>query len=112
MIRAEGRVFFLNVGRITERIGAIVREARPRVVVLDCSAIFDLEYTALKAMIEDEERLRREGIALALAALNPQARAMVERSPLGATLGRERMFFNLEQAVEKYATLRPPAEKD
>jgi hypothetical protein len=28
--------------------------------------------------------------------------AMVQRSPLGETLGRERMFFNLEQAVAKY----------
>ena len=111
MVRTEGRVFFLNVGRITERLGAIVREARPRVVVLDGSAIFDLEYTALKALMEDEERLRREGVVLALAALNPEARAMVERSPLGATLGRSRMFFNLEQAVGKYTTLLPPAEK-
>ena len=27
---------------------------------------------------------------------------MVQHSPLGQTLGRERMFFNLEQAVAKY----------
>ena len=27
---------------------------------------------------------------------------MVQRSPLGETLGRERMFFNLEQAVARY----------
>jgi SulP family sulfate permease len=27
---------------------------------------------------------------------------MVQRSPLGAALGRDRMFFNLEQAVAKH----------
>ena len=27
---------------------------------------------------------------------------MVQRSPLGETLGRERMHFNLEMAVAKY----------
>ena len=27
---------------------------------------------------------------------------MVQRSPLGETLGRERMFFSLEVAVERY----------
>jgi hypothetical protein len=27
---------------------------------------------------------------------------MVQRSPLGRTLGRERMHFNLEIALEKY----------
>ena len=30
---------------------------------------------------------------------------MVQRSPLGQTLGRERMLFNLEQAVAKYQAL-------
>jgi hypothetical protein len=34
--------------------------------------------------------------------LNPGVLDMVRRSPLGETLGRERMFFNLEQAVAKY----------
>jgi len=28
--------------------------------------------------------------------------AMVQRSPLGATLGRERLLFNMETAVERY----------
>jgi hypothetical protein len=27
---------------------------------------------------------------------------MIQRSALGVTLGRERMFFNLEQAVARY----------
>jgi hypothetical protein len=27
---------------------------------------------------------------------------MVQRSPLGARLGRERMFFNVNRAVETY----------
>jgi hypothetical protein len=51
---------------------------------------------------EAEERLRHEGVALWLAALNPAVLAMVQRSSLGATLGRERMFFNLETAIYKY----------
>jgi sulfate permease, SulP family len=35
-------------------------------------------------------------------ALNPEVLRVVQHSPLWAQLGRERMFFNLEQAVEKY----------
>ena len=42
------------------------------------------------------------GITLWLAALNPAPLHTVERSPLGTTLGHERMYFNLEQAVEAY----------
>jgi len=40
--------------------------------------------------------------------LNPDVLAMVQRSPLGAVLGREAMHFNLEVAVAKYLAL--PAE--
>lgn len=53
-------------------------------------------------LITFEEKLREEGISLWLAALNPKALAIVERSPLFAVIGAERMFFNVEQAVEFY----------
>jgi hypothetical protein len=50
-------------------------------------------------LIQAEQRLRQAGVSLWLVGLNPGVLAMVQRSPLGETLGRERMFFNLEQAV-------------
>jgi hypothetical protein len=53
-------------------------------------------------LTEAEQRHRERGISLWLVGLNPGVLAMVQRSPLGETLGRERMFFNLEQAVSKY----------
>ena len=70
--------------------------------MLDCSAIFDIEYTALKILAEAEERLRREGIMLWLAALNPDVLTVINRSKIGETLGRERMFFNRQTAVEHF----------
>ena len=42
------------------------------------------------------------GGMLWLAALNPEVLAVVQRSPLGTRLGRERMFITLDQAVAKY----------
>jgi hypothetical protein len=33
---------------------------------------------------------------------------MVQNSPLGETLGRERMFFDLEHAVARYQALPAP----
>ncbi len=42
------------------------------------------------------------GISLWLVALNPEPLKIVQYSSLGKKLGRERMFFNLEQAVESY----------
>jgi high affinity sulfate transporter 1 len=100
LARVEGRVFFLNAQRIGDKLVALLVKHSPTVLVIDCSAIIDLEYTALKALTEAEERLRAEGTLVCLAALNPEARRVVERSPLGKILGRERMFFNLEHAAE------------
>jgi SulP family sulfate permease len=42
-----------------------------------------------------------------LAALSPEALALVQGSPLGARLGRERMFFTVAQAVEHYKNHAP-----
>ena len=102
ILRTEGRVFFANAPGMGEKMWSLIEEAKPTVVLIDCSAVFDLEYTALKMLTEAEERLRREGMALWLAALNPEVLAMVKRSNLGETLGRERMFFSVQMAVDRY----------
>ena len=102
ILRIEGRAFFLNAQRIGDSIWTIIHAARPAVVVLDGSALIDIEYTALHMLVEAEETLRRQGIVLWLASLNPEVLKVVQQSPLGDTLGRERMFFNLQSAVERY----------
>jgi MFS superfamily sulfate permease-like transporter len=76
------------------------------------SGVFDIEYTALKTFADAEQRLRYRGIALWLAAMNPNVLELVQRSPLGAALGRERMFHNLEQAVAHYRGSVPEGGAD
>jgi len=102
LVRLEGRVFFANAGSIREKMRPLVAEAKPRVVALDLSGVPDLEYTALKMLIEAEKRQREYGILLWLVGLNPEVLRVVQNSELGETLGRERMFFNLERAVESF----------
>lgn len=106
ILRAEGRIFFANAQSIGDRIWALVGEAKPSVVILDGSAIFDIEYTALKMLEEGEEKLRRDGVEFWIAALNPTVLAAIRRSELGRRLGRERMFFTLQLAVERYQETR------
>jgi SulP family sulfate permease len=105
LLRLEGRVFFANAERIAEKMGALIKEANPKIVALDLGGVFDLEYTALKMVAEGEKRQRARGVSLWLVGLNPDVLAMVQRSPLGEVLGRERMHFNLEVAVAKYLAL-------
>jgi hypothetical protein len=42
------------------------------------------------------------GISLCLAALNPDPLRLIQKSALGETLGRERIYFNLERAVSSF----------
>ncbi len=102
MLRTEGRLTFANAANAGEKMKALVAESNPRVIVLECSAIPDIEYTALVMLAEAEQNLRARGITLWLAALNPNLLKVVDRSPLGVALGHERMFFNLSKAMEAY----------
>ena len=104
IIKTEGRMTFASAPQVRERVAALIDEAHPQVVILDCSAIPDFEYTALRTLIRAEERMREGGISLWLSALNPQALEVVRRSPLGQALGPQRMFLNLADAVKAYET--------
>jgi sulfate permease, SulP family len=102
IVRPEGRIYFGNAALVGAKITQLARENSHRVIVMDCSAIPGLEYTSLKMLIEGEERLRKQGIQLWLASLNPEMLELVRRTPLAERLGRERMFFTVEQAVAAF----------
>jgi high affinity sulfate transporter 1 len=100
--RPEGRLFFANAANVGDKLRALAGETSPRVVLLDLSAVPGMEYTALKMLVEGEERLRAEGTEMWLAALNPEVWDLIQRTPLAERLGRERMFFTVERAVEAF----------
>jgi sulfate permease, SulP family len=100
--RPEGRLYFGNAANVAAKLRALAKEASPRVLLLDLSAVPGLEYTALKMLVEADGKLREEGIELWLAALNPEALELVRATPLAERLGHERMFFTVEDAVNAY----------
>ncbi|HEY7352754.1 MAG TPA: sulfate permease [Terriglobales bacterium] len=102
LLRMEGRIFFANAERVAEKIRALIRRTSPRIVAIDLSAVPDLEYTALRMLIEGERRQRVLGISTWLVGLNPEVLDVVQRAGLDKVVGREGMHFNLEQVVAKY----------
>ena len=66
------------------------------------SAVPDMEYTALMMLTEVEEAARAAGTVISLVAMNPLVLEVIKRSPLWDRLGNERMFFTLDQAVERF----------
>lgn len=111
MARTEGRLFFANAASVIDELWTLVHAGSPQVVILDCDAIPDIEYTALKSLTEFEEQLAGAGAELWLAALNPTALRIVEQTPLGTKLGQERIYLNLEEALDAYQTISMASPK-
>jgi SulP family sulfate permease len=102
LLRPEGPIFFANAAQIAHRIEPLVREAQPKIVAVDASGVLDMEYTAVKMFAQLAKRQSQYGVELWLIGMTPRVLAIVQRSPLGQLLGRERMHFNLEIAVARY----------
>ena len=106
MFRDAARCHCSNAERVAEVIRALMQEHHPRALLLDLSAVFDFEYTALKMLVEAERRMREQGKVLLIAAPNDAVLNVLERSPLGQQIGRKNMFYNVETAVAHHET--PP----
>jgi anti-anti-sigma factor len=102
LVRVEGRIFFANAEHIQHKLKLLVDENRPKIVALHLRGVPDLEFTALKMLVEAEKRNRERGIRLWLVGANPQVLDVIRRSPLAEALGPDAMHFNLEIAVDNY----------
>jgi MFS superfamily sulfate permease-like transporter len=109
IVRTEDRMTFASAPRAGERLAAVVDDANPEVVILECSAIPDFEYTALQTLTEAEEKLRQRGFALWLTALNPQAFKMVERSSLPDAVAA---FVSSKRSHFTFCPAGAPQERD
>ncbi|QSA97832.1 SulP family inorganic anion transporter [Methylococcus sp. EFPC2] len=102
ILKTENRIYFGNAQNVGDRMWPLVKEARPQVLLLDCSGIPGIEFTAFKMLCDAEAKLREEGTELWLAALSPESWQLIQGSPLHEVLGNERLFFTVPQAVEHY----------
>jgi high affinity sulfate transporter 1 len=107
--RTEGRMTFASAPRAGERLWELLLAERPRVLLLDCSAVPDFEYSALRMLEKLEGALSRSGVTLWIAALNPEPLRVIGRTAFGRTLGENRLFVTVEQAVSAWTAARQPA---
>ena len=106
IVRPEGRLYFANAQSAAQQINALVTQYQPRVLALDMSRVPDIEYSALQALIESDQRATERGAVVWLVGLNPGVLEVVRRAGLYERLGRERMLFNARAAIERYQALR------
>jgi MFS superfamily sulfate permease-like transporter len=102
IIRSEGMLTFASIPRAADKFNALIAGREAKVLLLDLSAVPDIEYTALMQLEETERKLTESGTSLWFAALNRRALESIRRSPLGERLKDGRMFYTIEEAVQKY----------
>ena len=102
LLRIEGRLFFANAQRVADLIWSRQQSTRAQVLVIDCRAVTDVEYTAIKVLEQLDDKLRSNGCCLWFAGMTQGVFEVIERSGIGAKIGHERMFLNLQAAVEAY----------
>ncbi len=102
IVRPEGRLYFVNAQNVVQQIDALVTRYEPRVVALDMSRVPDIEYSALQALMEGEERATSRGVVVWLVGLNPGALEVVRKCGLAERLGPERLLYSARAAIERY----------
>ena len=103
-------IYFAFVSGLTIGYGDLVPKAPPaRVLALDMSRVPDVEYSALQALLEGEQRVTASGVVVWLVGLNPGVLEMVRHAGLADRLGRERMLFNARAAIERYQEMQATA---
>ena len=108
IVRPEGRLFFANAQQVATRVGELLAAHKPRVLVLDLSRVFDIEYSALQMMMEGERRSTAAGAMVWVAGLNPDVLAYVRSSGFADRLGPTRMFANARAAIRRYQEMTFP----
>jgi high affinity sulfate transporter 1 len=105
--RWEAPLFFANASTFERNIRELVRDRRPRWIVLDCAAVTDLDVTAagmLKALDDD---LNERGIHLAFVELRGHLQDLVEKYGLDESLDRDHFYTSIDQALQEIDRLGP-----
>jgi high affinity sulfate transporter 1 len=105
ILRPEGRLFFANAQQVHDQMQQLIEQHQPRVVALDMSRVFDIEYSALQMLIEGERRASESGKTMWLAGLNPSVLEGIRASGLAERLGKDRMLFNARAVIQHYQAL-------
>ena len=106
IVRPMGRLYFVNAQSVQDQIAALFAHYQPQVLAIDLSRVTDIEYSALLALMEAEQRATGRGAVVWLAGLNPSVRELVRHAGLDQRLGPDRLLFNAQAVVARYQALK------
>ncbi len=101
IVRLDGPLYFANANFLRDRLLALVA-SRPdlRTVVLDASAVSDLDGSADHSLREVIDHFNDAGIQIHVATIRGPVREVMTRSGLLARLGRDNVHPDIESALD------------
>lgn len=104
ILRIDASLYFANVVFLKQRIHEVCENYGPglRALILDGSAINDLDSSADTALHQLSDEFKRKGISFYIAGVKAPVREVMRRSGLYETLGGDHFFFTIDAAVRRF----------
>ncbi|KJR07217.1 SulP family inorganic anion transporter [Gordonia sp. PS3] len=104
VFRYDADLFYANVGRFTDDVTALIKAAPDPVrwLVLDCSAISDVDYSAAKALRDLIDYVHSVHARFILAGVTPELRGALETAQLLADLAPDSVYPSVGSAVRAF----------
>ncbi|MDS9469805.1 SulP family inorganic anion transporter [Paracoccus sp. MBLB3053] len=105
----QGNMLFFNADHVDEQLRGVIAGHAPKTrwLVIDASAITQIDSTAVEML----ENLRRDleglGIRMGLSEVQSNVSALLERSGFNAAIGREMIFDDLDDALRAFQAAPP-----
>lgn len=107
--RFDGSLFFANAPDLASEIryGVEVTEPKPRVVLLDCESITEVDATALIVLDELNQELERAGIDLRLARVRSHVLKLMHTTELDEEIGITHIYASVQEGVDAFLAEQP-----
>jgi SulP family sulfate permease len=104
ILRIDASLYFANTVFLKEKVHEICRQhgAALKALILDASAVNDLDSSADTALHQLSAEFKANGIEFYIAGVKAPVRDVMKRSGLYAVLGSEHFFFTIDAAVKRF----------
>lgn len=107
ILRFDGTLFFANAHDFVTAVQRAVAatEPKPKVLLLDCESINDIDATAVITLKELQEQLTRADINLRFARVKTDVMGVMERAGLTETILANQFYTDIQTAVDAYLSV-------
>ena len=108
ILRIDASLYFANVEFLKEKVHEIFDRhgSGLEAIILDASAVNDLDSSADTALHQLSAEFRKRGITFYIAGIKAPVREVMQRSGLYTILGGDHFFFTIDAAVKRFQELR------